>query len=1415
MITAAVTQMWLVGSNFVSTFVLCYILTEVLDMYNVNEVIQVISIGLIVASILINTNRFLRAIELCKECLLILKEKAGIKDKKLSKLFYKRIYFTMWRACSVSSDNTNAIKYAEKLLQIYRESGERLEECKLSIELTGMYFHDSKHAQVKQLSEKALLISKEIGDSKLEACCYGNLGAVYQSVGEYEKAREHLEKSLAIQEEIEDRRGEAASYGYLGTVYTSVGEYEKAREHLEKSLVIHKEIGNRNGEATSCGNLGTVYQSVGEYEKARKHLEKSLAIQKEIEDRRGEATSYASLGAVFQSVGEYETAREYLEKSLVIQKEIGNRRGEAICYTNLGTVYQSVGEYEKAREHLENSLAIQEEIGDRRGEATSYTNLGAVFQSVGEYEKAKEHLEKSIVIQKEIRNRRGEAICYTNLGTVYQSVGEYEKAREHLEKSLAIQKEIGDRREEAICYTNLGTVYQSVGEHEKAREHLEKSLVIQREIGNRRGEAICYTNLGTVYQSVDEYEKAREHLEKSLVIQKEIGDRRGEAICYTNLGTVYQSVGEYENAREHLEKSLVIQKEIGDRRGEAICYTNLGTVYQSVDEYEKAREHLEKSLVIQKEIGNRRGEAICYTNLGTVYQSVGEYEKAREHLEKSLAIQKEIGDRRGEGMSYANLGSVYTTVGEYEKASHYNKKSLAISSNIGDRHKVALSYLTMGAKFHSLGKYSCANEYNKKAFVILRDIGDRQGVASFYLNQGGVELAVGNLIKAKEYYENALAISKDIGNRKTEAAGYLSLGHFFFAQSECDRADEYINKALTLSEKIGDIAMQYHSLEVMAHIRIKEGNIQQAVSYIFSGIEKCEEMRNSLRDNDQFKISFSDRNIRSYRDLSVLLFETGNPTEAVYVSELSRGRALADLMSARYSVENQISANPRTWAGLESIVGKECNGTCLHVSYHSGSIYLWILKAGGVTHFQRIKGKDVIGLEGLGQQLEEFLDSRSFGQGPKMNLPICYKLVIAPVTKFLEGPEIIIVPDRALYNIPFAALADETGMYLSETFRIRLVPSLRTLKLINESPADYHCQTGALIVGNPDVGEVHFKGRLVNICRLPCTENEARMVGEKLGVEPLLGQQATKQAVLQAMNSVALIHIAAHGDAERGEIALAPSFRIPNGIPQEGLYLLTMSDISKIQLRAKLVVLSCSHSARGQIKAEGAVGIARAFLGSGARSVLVSLWALDDKAAATLQLMTHFYDHLVAGESAGESLHEAMKWMRSAGYDMNQWAPFILIGDDVTFDFEKKGKIQCCVFSCKGRLVLTHNFPEEMLSITLSVFSKTCEASISIFSFPENLLFDLLGLMYFILQIFLVLSMVPSVSGIKLQNVQCNVQQFKKKKKGILLISRICRYFCTTFLDRYADFVQNWQEYFDIMLDHWAKFVLIAIVKGK
>jgi len=71
--------------------------------------------------------------------------------------------------------------------------------------------------------------------------------------------------------------------------------------------------------------------------------------------------------------------------------------------------------------------------------------------------------------------------------------------------------------------------------------------------------------------------------------------------------------------------------------------------------------------------------------------------------------------------------------------------------------------------------------------------------------------------------------------------------------------------------------------------------------------------------------------------------------------------------------------------------------------------------------------------------------------------------------------------------------------------------------------------------------------------------------------------------------------------------------------------------------------------------------------------MLVALWALADN--ATRQFMNRFYEHLVRGESASESLYLAMKWMRGNDFaNISEWATFVLIGDNVTFDFGNKSK---------------------------------------------------------------------------------------------------------------------------------------------
>ena len=1169
------------------------------------KIIQAISISLVVAYFLLNTGRTLKAIELCKESLLLLSDKPLSIEKQLGQSIHKAIYNIMFKVYRRVSDHRNAIACGRKLLAIYRERVDTVEEGKLSIALAQIYLSQSMFAEAKEFYERAITIMEKTGNKRGEGIAYEGLGPVFLSLGEYVKAKEYCEKALAISMEIGHRPGEATCYGNLGNVFCSLGEYVKAKEYYEKALAISMEIGDRAEEATWYGNLGNVFCSLGEYVKAKEYYEKALAISMEIGHRAKEATWYGNLGNVFRSLGDYVKAKEYYEKALAISMEIGHRSGEATCYGNLGTVFRSLGDYVKAKEYYEKALAISMEIGHRATEATWYGNLGTVFQSLGEYVKAKEYYEKALAISMEIGHRPGEATCYGNLGTVFRSLGDYVKAKEYYEKALAISMEIGHRPTEGTCYVNLGNLFFSLDEHVKAKEYYEKALALSMEIGHRPTEGTCYGNLGSLFFSLDEYVKAKEYYEKALAISMEIGQRATEATWYGNLGTVFCSLGEYVKAKEYYEKALAISMEIGERATEATWYGNLGNVFLALGKYGKVKEYHEKAIAISMEIGDKKAEADCYLMEGHFHKGLGDNDKAKACLQKALAIAVEIGDRKGEASSYLSLGQVFQSRGD---------------------HDVAEAYL-----------------------------------------------------------EKALSISEDIGNAEIEFRCYC---------------------VLTLTKLSQTLT------------KLSQKSFQEAFSLLFRSIEKSEKMRGFLQDSDQMKISFADMRAFPYQQLSELFCYSGNPQDALYVTELGRARALADLMGTQYCTENRISADPQSWTVVETVMKKESNCTCLYISYFYDTVFLWILKTNGVIQFRKlIVDKKTLHtrLAEVARNLDEFFaimaqSFRTFGilpeevcedrslndssieshpescqeenlatlrQGkpwntddPERSLTLFYELLVNPVSDLLDEPEVIIVPDRNLYRVPFPALLDESGKFLSERFRSRVVPSLSTLKLIQDSPADYHSQTGALVVGDPDVGVVIYRGSVNRkFVPLPGARKEAEMIARRLGVDPLLGQDATKKVVLEKLNSVSLIHIAAHGNAERGEIALSPP-RSNTGIPREDDYLLKMSDISKVKVRAKLVVLSCCHSGRGQIRAEGVIGIARSFLGSGARSVLVALWALDD--TATKKLMSRFYEHLVRGESASVSLHAAMKWMRDHGFiKASRWAPFMLIGDDVTFAFEK------------------------------------------------------------------------------------------------------------------------------------------------
>ena len=484
-----------------------------------------------------------------------------------------------------------------------------------------------------------------------------------------------------------------------------------------------------------------------------------------------------------------------------------------------------------------------------------------------------------------------------------------------------------------------------------------------------------------------------------------------------------------------------------------------------------------------------------------------------------------------------------------------------------------------------------------------------------------------------------------------------------------------------------------------------QGGLPKAVEHYQTSIDLSNSLRILLKCKDEWKVNFRDQYQDAYTGLSRVLVEQGNIVEALFAAEKGRAQALTDLMESSFCggtshhkgededcavLKNVPSntvfqavdkANVNLWVVSEGkqvqLRQSKLNGSVSENSRASQSFESFMLGVYtqlGVRSIVRCENRSLDALRESPSKVDEKPKEDTLQPAIQQNkcLSTLYDIVMKPVADLVQGDELVIIPDGPLWLAPYAALKDGNSKYLCESFRIRLAPSLTSLRLIADCPDDYHKSSGALLVGDPWVSEVtNSEGEKV-LEQLPCAKEEVEMIGKILNITPITGRQATKREVLKRISSVSLVHFAAHGCMETGEIALTPDPDRISTVPTEEDYILTIGDVLNVQLRAKLVVLSCCHSGRGEIKAEGVVGIARAFMGAGARSVVVSLWAIDDE--ATLEFMKYFYQQLAGGKPASESLNLAMKSLRESDKfcDIKHWAPFLLIGDDVTLDFMAK-----------------------------------------------------------------------------------------------------------------------------------------------
>jgi CHAT domain-containing protein len=278
----------------------------------------------------------------------------------------------------------------------------------------------------------------------------------------------------------------------------------------------------------------------------------------------------------------------------------------------------------------------------------------------------------------------------------------------------------------------------------------------------------------------------------------------------------------------------------------------------------------------------------------------------------------------------------------------------------------------------------------------------------------------------------------------------------------------------------------------------------------------------------------------------------------------------------------------------------------------------------------------------------------------------------ALVRELPAGSDLVIVPHGILGLVPFAALtARDDTLPLGARYALRYAPSLRALGAAEGRAPGWTSAAGhVLVVGDPAMPTVRgVDGRSVQLKDLPSARSEGEAVARRFRVSALTNQAATETVVRAALPSAPLVHLATHGLAYGTEVRVRDSYvALAPDAKNDGL--LTIGELldDVPSLAADLVVLSACQTGLGDLKqAEGTVGFQRALLAKGARSVLVSLWSVDDRATALL--MQRFYAHWLGPDgrpmrSKGEALRQAQADVRlTPGFESPRyWAAFQLVG---------------------------------------------------------------------------------------------------------------------------------------------------------
>ncbi len=878
----------------------------------------------------------------------------------------------------------------------------------------------------------------------------------------------------------------------------------------------------------------------------------------------------------------------------------------------------NLGNWSEATEacQIAADLAVAAELPYLETRARRFAAEG--LQKMGDEGSFRFEMEEVIRLEGQLGLLHDEALDREVLGRFNFENARWKEAGTQLLGARRAAKQANETEWAQRLFLDYGAMLSVQGDHAGARDVYTEVLAANEAAGDAMAAIRTRKTLGGLESALGNYGAAIAVFAEALDRAEAADAHELAAGLWTDLAASYSELGRTADAEDALSKALATLPE-GEEAALAARLT-LGLVTLDAG---RAAEAVTIFASAVQDTDEPRLRARTRRLHGMALLEAGSPHAAREELREALAFQP--GDAFENALAWSLLGEAHLVSSQLEAALSAFAKAIETSAGLSSREITWRAYAGLGRVQEQLGRSALALETYRKA------IDDIEALRNLLV---APELRLAFLDRKRELYVRAARLCANTG----DVPGAFRMAATAKARTlvEALRGGEGESLPLSpLSTGARVFAEQLAAAESsLRMIELRLGQSGQAEAIRAALLENRREAR-AARERARVGLQLADP-----RGASLLGWNDPTSQEEL-CALLADGEALVEYLLGE--------------TGVSAFVLRKSGATYFELDGSQTQIATLAARLDSPVHALRAGRTDIANLR--------------FDVAAAKEL---HNLLIAPLQESLDGAHTLwIVPDGATRSISFAALVsrwerrpvDPARLYaqyegchfLVEDHAIGYLPSSSLLvghtKRVGENGS-------ALIVADPTPSPDNSRN-------LHAARGEAERIGGLLSSPTLLvGERATETALKQALENRGVTHFATHGtlDDRRpkySRLALAPD-------PGEDGWLHAY-EIESLRLGGRITLSAC-ETLFPTGRAEGLLGLTRAFLAAGADSVLATLWAVDD--TATANLMVKYYQNLADGHNALEALRQAqvatLSDRESEGLSYAHpffWAAFVHVGE--------------------------------------------------------------------------------------------------------------------------------------------------------